>query len=91
MADYSKQLDEIVRLLGRPAVSQWILAAFSVFLGILGATLGRYVEPYLADIYLRKRLRVLYLDMFKLYMSFENTSNPGKRRESLRCNSSSRS
>ena len=68
MPDYTKQLDEIVRLLSRPGISPWILSAFSVFLGIVGGAIGRSIEPWVADFSRRSRLRrVLYGDIASMF------------------------
>jgi hypothetical protein len=72
MPDYTNQLDEIVRLLSRPGISPWILAAFSVFLGIIGGAIGRAFEPWLADFPRRSRMRrVLYADMASMFFQVD--------------------
>ncbi|HXF25664.1 MAG TPA: hypothetical protein VN610_00240 [Bryobacteraceae bacterium] len=61
---YGKQLNDVVHALNRPGTSPWLIAAFSAFLGILGGAIGRCIEPWLLDIYRKRRLRqVLYADI----------------------------
>jgi hypothetical protein len=68
--DYTKQLDEIVRLLSRPGLSPWILSAFSVFLGIIGGAIGRAIEPWVMDFSRRSKMRrVLYGDIAGMFFA----------------------
>jgi len=68
-ADYTKQLDEIVRILSKPTGPPWWVtsvstAAFSFLLGIGGAFIG----ILLADSYKRRKLRrVLYANLIELF------------------------
>jgi hypothetical protein len=61
MPDYTKQLDEIVRLLSQPSLSPWLLSAFSVLLGVIGGEICRAIEPLIKDGWRRHSMRqVLY-------------------------------
>ena len=80
LLDYAKELSEISRALqqlvkvsSHQPVSPWVLAAFSVFLGILGGIIGRLIEPYLADVYRRGKMRrVLYADVYDLFSHLDS-------------------
>jgi hypothetical protein len=59
--DYTKQLDDIVRLLSRSGISPWRLAAFAALLGVIFGAVGRAVEQWIAGFSRRDRMRrVLY-------------------------------
>jgi len=79
MPDYTQQLDEIVRLLSRPGISPWLLAAFSVFLGIVGGAIGRGIEPWIADFSRRARMRaVLYGDIASMFFHVDTITTFGE-------------
>jgi hypothetical protein len=74
MPDYTAQLDQIVKALHRPGVSPWVLASFSVFLGVIGGAIGRAIEQPIHDIFRRHRMRrVLYVDMAENLMLLIDT------------------
>ncbi|MCX6622031.1 MAG: hypothetical protein NTY38_13375 [Acidobacteria bacterium] len=80
MPDCTKQLAEIVRLLNRPGISPWLLAVFSVFLGIVGGAVGRAIEPWVADISRRKKLRrVLYGGIANMFFQVDTITTFGER------------
>ena len=79
MPDYTKQLDEIVRILSRPGISPWLLSAFSVFVGIIGGAVGRAIEPWGIDFSRRFRMRrVLYRDITNLFFQVETINTFGE-------------
>jgi hypothetical protein len=69
MPDYSKQLDEIVKALNRPATPQWQIALFSALLGLVVGVVG----PSLMDFRRRDQMRrVLYLDLIDMFWAVKN-------------------
>jgi len=74
MPDYTVQLNDILKALNRPGVSPWLLASFSVFLGVIGGAIGRAIEQPIHDIFRRRRMRrVLYVDMAENLMLIADT------------------
>lgn len=78
--DYTKQLNDIIKALnhpGPPYWQPWVLAAFSVFLGIIGGIIGRFLEPWISDFHTKRRLRrVLYADISRMVMVADFVSPP---------------
>lgn len=80
MPDYTKQLDQIARLLSRPGISPWLLSAFAVFLGIAGGAIGRAIEPWIADFSRRARMRrLLYGDIASMFFHVDTITTFGER------------
>ena len=80
MPDYTKELDEIVRLLSRPAISPWLLSAFSVCLGFIVGAIGQAIAPLLSDISRRSRMRrVLYGDIAHMFFHADTITMFGER------------
>jgi hypothetical protein len=72
MPDYTPQLEKIIARLSQPGPSPWLLATFSVAVGVLAATLGHLLQPILSDINRRKRMRrVVYTDVQYIYARIE--------------------
>src|ERR1700719_1476476 len=80
MPDYSKQLDEMVRLLSRPGISPWLLAAFATLLGVVGGAAGRALEPWIAGFWRRAQMRrVLYGDIASMFFQVDTITMFGER------------
>jgi len=78
--DYTKQLEEIIRLLSRRGISPWVLAAFAALLGVVGGAVGRAIEPLIADISRRRGLRrVLYGDLAGMFFQVDTITTFGER------------
>jgi hypothetical protein len=68
MPDYTKQLEEIVRALSRPAIPAWLVAIISSILGFAAAVLLQFVQQW----FKRERVRrVLYQDLEDLFSNVE--------------------
>jgi hypothetical protein len=73
MPDYTKQLDEIVRVLNRPGTSQWVIALFSALLGLIAGLIGQTLQTFLADVYrCFKMRRVLYIDLADMFLNVDS-------------------
>jgi hypothetical protein len=77
-ADYTKQLDEIVRILSKPTAPAWVTPLVSMIFGIAGALIGLWLN----DFYKRFKLRrVLYRNLVSLFQGLDRIqtfSNPAE-------------
>jgi len=71
VADYAKQLDEIVRLLARPSLPIWIGYALSAVLGSVGGLTTQFVLSSLSRNRSKREMRqVVYSDLAETYWTF---------------------
>jgi hypothetical protein len=78
--DYTKQLDEIVRLLSRPNISPLLLAGAAALLGVIFGAIGRAIEQWIEGRRRRSRMRrVLYQDIAGMFFEVNviNTNGGG--------------
>jgi hypothetical protein len=69
-ADYTQQLNAIVKALNRPATPTWIIALISTGFGVLGAFIGLW----LGDFYKRYKLRrLLYRELVGMFSVVDDT------------------
>ena len=71
--DYSRQLDEIIKILNHPATPAWLIAAFSAVLGVVGGLVGQSLQLLATDAYRRYKMRrVLYLDLADMFLTVDS-------------------
>jgi hypothetical protein len=67
-ADYTSQLQEIVRALNRPQTPTWLIALFSGVIGFLAAVLGQIVQHWYAERSARTKMRmIIYSEFGSMY------------------------